>query len=509
MTSLTEQKGRHRGGFVGVQFAPLDPATLVSAGAEGMVKIWDRRLEGDVGMAAIGSSGLRCLSVKEDFSMIAAGTTDGGIYIYDPRNLTAPIHRLRCNDGRPIRSIHWQHNYQSLAQQHKSTTNNNSEEVLPRTTATSSYATASPSFGMMPGANNRSVDKSSATPTLHPTAAPHRRTATTARDGDDEEEESSASPSESMAVSLDGKTSPPGQPGNTAAQTRRNSVLLQRGGGNFTTTTSQHNRTTPTVTVPSDPLPLTDDVPRVDSPLNPNEQRWAIPAVTPGVRARMMQETVAAVQARRESAAHLNNNNTVNQHMVNNNNNGAASSGGDNNGATATTTNVGPRTEQPSRQGRAGTNNTIRHMENTTSVAHTTALRPHNHALHHPPTVQQHMTKDDEDGDSAMASPKKTPLLPIPPPRPLNSNNVPATTTRSNSNADSVVLGAGQPAHGLREDILALHLDMLTQFQEVQASNAATIAALMQRQDTLAREMEALRGSVERLLNRRDDVLWL
>ena len=107
---------RHVGGTSAVQFAPLDPNVLYTTGRDGALLMQDLR-EGPfhVPTIRIGTgTGLTTLSIREDFSFLAAGTVDGKVLLYDPRYCAAPATMLRCGDPSPVTSLHWQHNYQSL-----------------------------------------------------------------------------------------------------------------------------------------------------------------------------------------------------------------------------------------------------------------------------------------------------------------------------------------------------------------------------------------------------------
>jgi WD40 repeat protein len=113
---------RHIGGTTAVQFAPLDPGVLYSTGKDGALLMQDLRSSGPfhVPTARIGAGvGLTSLSIREDFTYLAAGTVDGRVLLYDPRYCAAPAATLRCGDPAPVTSIHWQHNYQSLTSRAK------------------------------------------------------------------------------------------------------------------------------------------------------------------------------------------------------------------------------------------------------------------------------------------------------------------------------------------------------------------------------------------------------
>jgi hypothetical protein len=61
----------------------------------------------------------------------------------------------------------------------------------------------------------------------------------------------------------------------------------------------------------------------------------------------------------------------------------------------------------------------------------------------------------------------------------------------------------------IRDDILAMHLDMLNMFQEQQDANTRLMKEMMERQDALARDIASLRQRMEDVMTRRDGTLWL
>ena len=61
----------------------------------------------------------------------------------------------------------------------------------------------------------------------------------------------------------------------------------------------------------------------------------------------------------------------------------------------------------------------------------------------------------------------------------------------------------------IRDDILAMHLDMLNMFQEQQDANTRLMKEMMDRQDALARDIASLRQRMEDVMTRRDGTLWL
>lgn len=69
--------------------------------------------------------------------------------------------------------------------------------------------------------------------------------------------------------------------------------------------------------------------------------------------------------------------------------------------------------------------------------------------------------------------------------------------------------GVGVNPETLQKDILALHLDMLTQFKEHQEIMASLFSDMLSKQNDLEAQVEALRGELKDLISRRDSILWL
>jgi len=67
----------------------------------------------------------------------------------------------------------------------------------------------------------------------------------------------------------------------------------------------------------------------------------------------------------------------------------------------------------------------------------------------------------------------------------------------------------GQEQQTIRDDILAMHLDMLNMFEEQQDANTRLMKEMMERQDALARDIASLRQRLEDVMTRRDGSLWL
>eukprot|EP00890_Picochlorum_soloecismus_P002425 jgi/Picsp_1/3183/NSC_06023-R1_hypothetical protein CHLNCDRAFT_143608 [Chlorella variabilis] len=67
----------------------------------------------------------------------------------------------------------------------------------------------------------------------------------------------------------------------------------------------------------------------------------------------------------------------------------------------------------------------------------------------------------------------------------------------------------GHENQSIRDDILAMHLDMLNMFQEQQGANTRLMKEMMERQDALARDIASMRQRLEDVMTRRDGTLWL
>ena len=68
---------------------------------------------------------------------------------------------------------------------------------------------------------------------------------------------------------------------------------------------------------------------------------------------------------------------------------------------------------------------------------------------------------------------------------------------------------AGVNAESLQKDILALHLDMLTQFKEHQEIMSSLVSDMLSKQKDLEAQVDALRGELKDLISQRDGILWL
>ncbi|KAL4425397.1 hypothetical protein ABPG75_009413 [Micractinium tetrahymenae] len=69
--------------------------------------------------------------------------------------------------------------------------------------------------------------------------------------------------------------------------------------------------------------------------------------------------------------------------------------------------------------------------------------------------------------------------------------------------------GDSSAAGPLRDELLAMHLDMLTQFQAQQACMGELVGKVLERNEALSGEVAALRRQLAALTTRRDELLWL
>jgi hypothetical protein len=111
----------------------------------------------------------------------------------------------------------------------------------------------------------------------------------------------------------------------------------------------------------------------------------------------------------------------------------------------------------------------------------------------------------DAAGPSSAPAPRppsaKTPIAPAAKPEPASPPDGGAALAHA--------AGAAPCAGGAREDVLALHLDMLDQFAAQAARTSELVAGLAAGQAALAEEVAALRRQLAGLTARRDEALWL
>uniref|UniRef100_A0A1D2A5G7 Protein NEDD1 n=1 Tax=Auxenochlorella protothecoides TaxID=3075 RepID=A0A1D2A5G7_AUXPR len=103
-----------RGGICSVSSPAGDPSSVYAAAKDGSVWCLDRRTPGSKPAALVRlGTPLTAFDLKEDHSIFAAGTAEGIVYLYDPRAPAGPLAALSSGSRRPITGLHWQHCYHS------------------------------------------------------------------------------------------------------------------------------------------------------------------------------------------------------------------------------------------------------------------------------------------------------------------------------------------------------------------------------------------------------------
>lgn len=404
---------QHAGGTTAVQFVPLDPTLLYSTGADGTVVLHDLRtgrMQSTV--QATGLDPVRCMSIKEDGSAIAVGTSTGTVLVYDPRHMEAPPRTLHCtptaSEPAPVTSLHWQHNYQSLSTRVRTAAalNEPSKAANVQTAAAEDLTPTQP--------RGRLSMAASLTTTLEP---PARLDATPIAGINPTRSAASAasSPATSLAASF---------------------ISGARVGMNSTTSAVLA--------------------------MEPHPAGTSLPGASPGTSA-----AVSLDRHRTSSAMHA----------------PAGPSGGAMPAVRPLSRGTGHCTDDGCEAGARAAPWSIK------AVTPRGGNGPSRSAPAHEDFEPNSAT------GAGVGSPSKRLLGQM------------APTKASTAALDGCPPPEGQ--EGLREDILALHLDMLNQFQEQQAATAALIAGMAQRQDALMDEVKELRQQLQDLLTRRDGTLWL
>ncbi|KDD73718.1 hypothetical protein H632_c1896p0, partial [Helicosporidium sp. ATCC 50920] len=75
------------------------------------------------------------------------------------------------------------------------------------------------------------------------------------------------------------------------------------------------------------------------------------------------------------------------------------------------------------------------------------------------------------------------------------------------SSASSLALEA--LVRGVRDDVLALHLDVLNHFQAAQEAQTRAMEEMQSRQEAMASEVASLRRQLSAALQQRDEFRWL
>jgi hypothetical protein len=420
--ALHEDAGAHPGGATALEFAALDASTLCTAGADGSVLLLDLRAgalraRGAAARMRTAGAGVASLAVREDFTLLAAGTADGEILLFDPRAPAAPLHRLRCAGGGAVTGLHWQHNYQS-------------QSAAARAEAAAGHGAGG---ALAPPAARRPAGQLGSPAA----AAPPRRASLLPDLAPPLSLDMSPMPASSRAPAINSAPSP--APGAARALPTRPAAHSPAGSGADSLGAPPPRAAEPAAAA-SRPRPPPLAAPAAEPQSSPAARPaagapgWSIKAVTPRRPGAGAGAGAGAGGSR-----------------------GSFSFGGGAGGAGPSAPDVAAAQQQQQQHGG------------------------------HPSAVD-------------------TQKQPPPPPPPRSPAKAPlAAAARGGGGAAAAA--TAPPAS--RDDLLALHLDMLEQFREQQASTAALVAGVVARQEALAGEVAALRRQLGELLTRREEVMWL
>jgi hypothetical protein len=448
-----------------IQFAPLQPTILFTATANGCLSMLDRRTGGTTSFPTpYTAAGIASLSIKEDCSLIAVGTHDGKVVLYDPRNTTTtgrPLYELQCGNisrggggSAAVTGIHWQHNYTSLSSRAKAAV---LENMLP--------------FPM-------------------PLQKEKKEMQDVAAEGKEEDKKEQQQQQQQQPVLLDST----------------NSFLPAT-----TTTTTTITPARPTSSSSHSGLGM---ITPLEASFRRNIESRAhvmihgegggynnnnVASSTPPLAQKMQQQqegkpsTLASIIATNKPL------------------NAPPGTTDDNNG-----NGVVERKSCHIVEERAVQRTPIEVTTSTTTASPASSSSRHRKdkeeesganvwSVRHPPPSElkaTDMTRNGGNNDDfkiAAHSPVKSKLL--------GGGGFGSGMVAPPPTSDKGSTGCS--GHGLREDILALHFDMLTQFQAQQTQMAELCSGIMCRQESLEQEVVALRKQLAELLSRRDATVWM
>lgn len=477
---------RHIGGTTAVQFAPLDPGVLYSTGKDGALLMQDLRAGPfHVPTARIGAgTGLTTLSIREDFTYLAAGTVDGRVLLYDPRYCDAPAATLRCGDPAPVSSIQWQHNYQSLTSRAKdAVTHAVAEGTFPAGRLSMALSVQSGGEGgdssgnsNFPAADTITADKFAAedTPGSAATNPQYNRLSLASSLASHLEPPRKLDLSPIVSLREGGIGAGDGVEGKTKPAAPTTSIseyhaALSRLRRESTATATTVNAPPPpsrssalplTTTAPTAVPPQTDaDVPsQAALPENiSHTQHTALPSSLPPLSPLATAPAVEAVVP-------------------------AAS---DNSSG------------EPSWRIKAMTPRRGAAAATAAAIDHTDAADVSSRSLRQRETIAY-----------PAGSPSKVPLAAMEK-KATTTQTPPAASEEYQPRQGTQSTSIPIDGHALQQDILAMHLDMLTHFKEQETANAALVAGVVAKQEALEEEVAVLRQELRDLLSRRDNTLWL
>jgi hypothetical protein len=460
-----------------LQFAPLQPTVLFTATANGCLSMLDRRTGATASFPKkYTAAGIASLSIKEDCSLIAVGTHDGKVVLYDPRNTTTtsrPLYELQCDnmsrgggggESAAVTGIHWQHNYSSLSSRAKAAVLENMLPFAMPLQKEKKEMQDVEAEGKEEENTEEQQQKQQQPVLLDSTNAFLPATTTTII--------TPARPTLSSSHSGLGMITPLEASFRRNIESRAHAMIHGGGGGDDNNNNNNNNNNN----VASSTPPLVQKM---------QQQQEGKPS------------TLASIVVTNKP---LNASATT---TVNNNGNGVVERKGFyivgecavQRSPIEVTTSTSTTTTSP-----ASSSSFIRHQKDKEeeSGANVWSMR------HPPPSVLKtaDMARNDGTNDDfkiAAHSPVKSKLLGG---GGFGSGMVAQPTTYDKGDTSN-------SGHGLREDILALHFDMLTQFQAQQTQMAELCSGIMCRQESLEQEVVALRKQLAELLSRRDATVWM
>jgi WD40 repeat protein len=515
---LHQHSTRHTNGVTATKFTPLEPSLLWTAGNDGMVFLSDLREDNAFhaprSRVAL-TTPITAFDVREEGSLLAAGTADGIVVVYDPRSMKSPLQTLHCSGSNAVTSVHWQHNYQHLAARAREVAAQTAQvDGSVRTPGGArTVAATEPDTDARRNAliNNALINNGMAKP-HHPTASSVR----------DERHQIARNDAKKEQTSL--------------AERRQQQSLLQGQRGRVVSIAA----TAPSAQRPSSaakPDAGTDPLTRV------RERYAALTRQRDDVATASAANSFESVSPSRERASER----VMERDANKRSDHASPSHSGHPLGSLARPpprrtpfAGVGAAaTTEPSQRGMPAEDDDVHRVRGShgewsikaaTTSAHPSTL-DNRHVVSTAPEARA-VAETDHGGGAVgpLQSPsKKHPLAMQRDPRHLPCNDKPAAARDVPVNDGA----AGPPSHSdgrtastfasheqtaaatmpssqdIRNDILALHLDMLNQFQEHKQATAELVESLRAQQEDMSAEIIGLRAQLQDLLTRRDSTLWL
>lgn len=484
---------RHIGGTTAVQFAPLDPGVLYSTGKDGALLMQDLRAGPfHVPTARIGAgTGLTTLSIREDFTYIAAGTVDGRVLLYDPRYCAAPAATLRCGDPAPVTSIQWQHNYQSLTSRAK--------DAVAHAVAEGTFPAGRLSMAMSMQ-SGEGADSSG--DSIYPGAG--TITADAFAVGNPSESATNARCNRlSLASSLASRLEPPRKLDLSPIMSSREGGTAV-GGAVGGVGKGKSKPDAPSTSISEYHAALsrlrresTATVTAVNEPPPPSSRSSAVPRTTTA-------PVVAAATNTNRTDAELPSQVELPANIIHTQHNVLLSplpplsplaSAPAVEAVVPSTSDYS--TGEPSWRIKAMTPRRGAAATATAAIDHTDAGGVSSRSIRQRETIT-----------NPAGSPSKMPLVAMEK-NAITTVTPPMASKEHHPSQGTQFKSLPIDGHALQQDILAMHLDMLTHFKEQERAHAALVAGVVAKQEALEDEVAALRQELRDLLSRRDNTLWL